>query len=207
MKKQKPATKAKLTVLGQICKLIPGHLVPKLPRKHGVDRQALKFTPMEPCREPSPRPVHPCRWAQRCLRRSAAPREQAGRHTWRGASGAQHPLPCEQDARQRHDGGVVLVGPQSLPGPVGDLRAAVRKIAAPVQKGRHRKCQHQTHPKLSGQIPDFTSRMIILPSLKIREIIGPVEQGAAIVRRDADEHGEQSQDHGHRAGFESPVQK
>ena len=45
MKKQKPATEAKLTVLGQICKLIPGHLVSKLARKHGVDKQARRFTP------------------------------------------------------------------------------------------------------------------------------------------------------------------
>jgi hypothetical protein len=45
MKKHKPVTKTKLTVLGQICKLIPGHLVSKLARKYGVDRQARKFTP------------------------------------------------------------------------------------------------------------------------------------------------------------------
>lgn len=42
--KNKPA-KAKLPVLTQLCKLIPGHLVPKLAREHGIDKQARTFTP------------------------------------------------------------------------------------------------------------------------------------------------------------------
>lgn len=42
MKKYKPA-KAKLSVLSQVCKLIPGHLVSKLSRKHGVDKKARTF--------------------------------------------------------------------------------------------------------------------------------------------------------------------
>jgi hypothetical protein len=43
-KKNKPA-KAKMPVLAQLCKLIPGHLVPKLAREHGIDKQARTFTP------------------------------------------------------------------------------------------------------------------------------------------------------------------
>ena len=45
---KKPA-KTNLSVLGQACKLIPGHLVghlvAKLARKHGVDRRARTFSP------------------------------------------------------------------------------------------------------------------------------------------------------------------
>lgn len=41
----KKPTKAKLPVLGQICKLIPGHLVSKLARVHGIDKQARTFSP------------------------------------------------------------------------------------------------------------------------------------------------------------------
>ena len=33
------------TVLKQIIELIPGHLVPKLAREHGVDKKSRKFTP------------------------------------------------------------------------------------------------------------------------------------------------------------------
>lgn len=40
----KPATKSKLCVLAQLCNLIPQHLVPKLARKHGIDKQARAFT-------------------------------------------------------------------------------------------------------------------------------------------------------------------
>lgn len=42
---KKPATASKLSVLAQVCNLIPGHLVGKLARKHGIDRQARTFTP------------------------------------------------------------------------------------------------------------------------------------------------------------------
>jgi hypothetical protein len=41
--KNKPA-KSKLPVLTQACKLIPPHLVAKLSRKHGIDKQARTFT-------------------------------------------------------------------------------------------------------------------------------------------------------------------
>lgn len=44
MIRKKPA-KAKIPVLSQICKLIPGHLVSKLAREHGVDKKARTFTP------------------------------------------------------------------------------------------------------------------------------------------------------------------
>ena len=44
MNRKKPA-KSKLPVLAQVCKLIPPHLVPKLARDHGVDKQARTFTP------------------------------------------------------------------------------------------------------------------------------------------------------------------
>ena len=44
MKNQKPA-KAKLPALTQLCKLIPAHLVPRLAREHGIDKQARTFTP------------------------------------------------------------------------------------------------------------------------------------------------------------------
>ena len=44
MKNNKPA-KAKLPVFSQLCKLIPSHLVSKLARKHGIDKQARTFTP------------------------------------------------------------------------------------------------------------------------------------------------------------------
>jgi len=37
-------TKAKLPVLTQLCKLIPPHLVNKIARKHGIDKQARTFT-------------------------------------------------------------------------------------------------------------------------------------------------------------------
>lgn len=40
----KPA-KSKLPVLTQLCKLIPPHLVSKVARKHGIDKQARTFTP------------------------------------------------------------------------------------------------------------------------------------------------------------------
>ena len=40
----KPA-KAKYTVLNQICKLIPPHMVTKLARKHGVDARSRSFSP------------------------------------------------------------------------------------------------------------------------------------------------------------------
>jgi hypothetical protein len=40
----KPA-KARIPVLAQICKLIPGGLVSKLARKHGLDKQARTFSP------------------------------------------------------------------------------------------------------------------------------------------------------------------
>lgn len=43
MKNNKPA-KSRLSILGQVCKLIPGHLVSKLARKHGIDKQARKFS-------------------------------------------------------------------------------------------------------------------------------------------------------------------
>ena len=42
--KNKPV-RSKLPVLAQLCKLIPAHLVPKLARKHGIDKQARTFTP------------------------------------------------------------------------------------------------------------------------------------------------------------------
>ena len=35
----------KMTVLTQICKLVPGHMVNKLAAKHGVDEQARTFSP------------------------------------------------------------------------------------------------------------------------------------------------------------------
>lgn len=44
MQKNQPAN-SKISILGQVCKLIPGHLVPKLARKHGVDARARTFTP------------------------------------------------------------------------------------------------------------------------------------------------------------------
>jgi len=47
MIKKKPA-KSKIPVLAQICKLIPGHLVSKLARKHGIDKQARTFSPWSP---------------------------------------------------------------------------------------------------------------------------------------------------------------
>lgn len=44
MKNQKP-TKSRLPVFAQLCKLIPPHLVSKLAREHGIDKQARTFTP------------------------------------------------------------------------------------------------------------------------------------------------------------------
>lgn len=44
MKNKKPA-RSKLPVFAQLCKLIPPHLVPKLAREHGIDKQARSFTP------------------------------------------------------------------------------------------------------------------------------------------------------------------
>lgn len=44
MKNNKPA-KATLPVFAQLCKLIPAHLVAKLARRHGIDKQARTFTP------------------------------------------------------------------------------------------------------------------------------------------------------------------
>jgi len=41
--KNKPA-KSKIPVLAQLCKMIPQGLVPKLARKHGIDKQARKFS-------------------------------------------------------------------------------------------------------------------------------------------------------------------
>ena len=45
MKNKSPATKSKICVLAQVCKLIPGHLVSKIARKYGVDKQARTFSP------------------------------------------------------------------------------------------------------------------------------------------------------------------
>jgi len=39
------SARSKFSTLSQICKYIPGHLVAKLARKHGVDEQARTFTP------------------------------------------------------------------------------------------------------------------------------------------------------------------
>ncbi len=39
------STRSKLRTLQQICEHIPGHLVAKLARKHGVDGQARTFSP------------------------------------------------------------------------------------------------------------------------------------------------------------------
>lgn len=39
------STRSKFTTLKQICEHIPGHLVAKLARKHGVDKQARTFSP------------------------------------------------------------------------------------------------------------------------------------------------------------------
>ena len=39
------STRSKFSTLKQVCELIPGHLVAKLARKHGVDEQARTFTP------------------------------------------------------------------------------------------------------------------------------------------------------------------
>ena len=38
-------SKHKMTVLAQICKLIPGHMVNKITSEHGVDEQARRFSP------------------------------------------------------------------------------------------------------------------------------------------------------------------
>jgi hypothetical protein len=43
--KRMKSSKRKITVLSQVCKLIPGHLVDKLAKKYGVDRQTRTFTP------------------------------------------------------------------------------------------------------------------------------------------------------------------
>jgi hypothetical protein len=45
VKYSRKPTKANLSVLDQICKLIPGHLVSKLAREHGVDKKARTFSP------------------------------------------------------------------------------------------------------------------------------------------------------------------
>ena len=42
------STRSKFSTLKQICELIPGHLVAKLARKHGVDEQARTFSPWSP---------------------------------------------------------------------------------------------------------------------------------------------------------------
>ena len=39
------ASKRKITVLKQICKLIPGHLVEKLAKRHGVNKQSRTYSP------------------------------------------------------------------------------------------------------------------------------------------------------------------
>ena len=44
MKKPKP-TKHSFSILHQLCKLIPAHMVPALAREHGVDGKARTFTP------------------------------------------------------------------------------------------------------------------------------------------------------------------
>jgi hypothetical protein len=44
MKKNKKPAKSNLPVLAQVCKLIPPHLVAKLARAHGIDKQARTFT-------------------------------------------------------------------------------------------------------------------------------------------------------------------
>jgi len=40
-----PPSKKKITVLKQVCNLIPGNLVQKLAKKHGVDKQSRSFSP------------------------------------------------------------------------------------------------------------------------------------------------------------------
>jgi hypothetical protein len=39
------SSKRNITVLKQICNLIPSHLVPRLAREHGVDKKARTFSP------------------------------------------------------------------------------------------------------------------------------------------------------------------
>lgn len=45
VKKARKPTKTNLSLLDQICKLIPGYLVPKLAREFGVDKKARTFSP------------------------------------------------------------------------------------------------------------------------------------------------------------------
>ena len=45
IKKQPQPTKSKLRVMEQLCKLIPVHLVPKLARECGVDKQSRTYSP------------------------------------------------------------------------------------------------------------------------------------------------------------------
>ncbi len=39
------SSKREVTVLKQICKLIPGHLVEKLAKRHGVNKQSRTYSP------------------------------------------------------------------------------------------------------------------------------------------------------------------
>jgi hypothetical protein len=43
--KNPASTKANLSILRQICNLIPNHLVPQLAREHGVEKKSRSFTP------------------------------------------------------------------------------------------------------------------------------------------------------------------
>jgi len=45
MKKARNPTRHKLSVLAQLCKFIPSHLVPKLARQYGIDKQTRSFSP------------------------------------------------------------------------------------------------------------------------------------------------------------------
>ena len=45
MQKNSRPAGSTMSILGQKCKLIPGHLVPKLAREYGVDERARTFTP------------------------------------------------------------------------------------------------------------------------------------------------------------------
>ena len=65
-KRTKP-TANKLSVLHQLCNFIPGQLVSKLARKHGVDKKARHLYAVESCRGAVVCPAHPCHRVERCV--------------------------------------------------------------------------------------------------------------------------------------------
>ena len=117
MKNKQSATGSKFCVLAQVGNLIPGHLVSKLARKHGIETRARTFTASSH--------VVALLYAQLThaiglndvcdgLRHHAG---LLGSVRGGASSRSQHAFACQWNPRQFHDGGAFLGHSQTPPKP------------------------------------------------------------------------------------------